>query len=54
MYQGLIFLVTNLLRCAMLEAALHEEVAEAIDHEGIRLSNDSFNDLILLFSSANL
>ncbi len=44
----------DLIRCAVLEAALHQEVAEAVDHEWIRLVDNCINDLKLLFYSANL
>ncbi len=44
----------HLLRCSMFEAALDQEIAEAVDHQGISLGNDGFNDLVLLFRSANL
>lgn len=37
----------------MLEATLHEEVSEAVDHQGISLSDNSFNDLVLLLHCAN-
>lgn len=38
---------------AMLKAALNEKVPEAVDHERVRLVNDSLNDLMLLFTSAD-
>ena len=38
----------------MLKAALHEEVAEAVDHQRIRLCNDGLYDLILLLRRADL
>ena len=44
----------DLLRRAMLEAALDQKVAKAIDHERIRLVDDGVNDLILLLDSSNL
>lgn len=44
----------DLLRCAMFEAALNEEVAEAVDHERICLVNDGADDLELLLSSTDL
>ncbi len=44
----------DLLCRAMLEAALDEEVAEAIDHERIRLVDNSADDLELLLRSGDL
>lgn len=44
----------DLLRCAMLEAALNEEVTETVNHERIRLVNDGADNLELLLSSADL
>src|SRR5699024_8925046 len=44
----------DLLRRAMLKAALDEEVSEAIDHQGIGLGNDRFDNVILLLGRANL
>jgi len=38
----------------MLKAALDEEVAKAVDHQGISLSDDGLDDLILLLRSADL
>lgn len=38
----------------MLEASLDQEVAEAIDHQGIGLCDNSFNDFILLLRCADL
>ena len=37
----------------MLETTLHEEISEAIDHQRISLSNNSFNDLVLLLHRAD-
>ena len=37
----------------MLEATLHEEISEAVDHQRISLGNNSFNDLVLLLRCAN-
>lgn len=39
---------------AMLEAALNKEVAETIDHEGVSLIDNGFDDLELLLCSADL
>lgn len=44
----------DLIGRAMFEAALDEEVSESVDHERVRLSNDGFHDLILLFGCSNL
>jgi hypothetical protein len=38
---------------SVLEAALNQEVAKAIDHQWISLCNDSLNYIVLLLSSAN-
>lgn len=43
----------HLLRGAMLEASLHQEVAESIDHQGIGLGNNCFDNLVLLVWSPN-
>jgi len=37
----------------MLEAALNEEIAKAVDHQGVRLGNDGLNDFELLLCSAD-
>ena len=44
----------NLIRCAMLEAALDEEVAEAVDHQRVGLSDDSLDDIVLLIWRTHL
>lgn len=44
----------DLLRSAMLKAALDEEVSETIDHQGIGLGDDRFDNVILLLGRANL
>lgn len=44
----------DLLRRAMLKAALDEEVPETIDHQRIGLRDDCFNNVILLLGRANL
>ena len=44
----------NLLRRAMLEAALHQEVAETVDHERVSLLDDGLDDFELLLRSADL
>lgn len=44
----------DLLGRAMLKAALHEEVAETIDHERVGLSDDGFHNLVLLLRCADL
>lgn len=44
----------DLLRSAMLEAALNQEVPKAIDHQRIGLGDNGFNNVILLLGSANL
>lgn len=44
----------DLLRSTVLEAALDEEIAEAVDHEGISLVNDGLDDLVLLVLSTDL
>lgn len=38
----------------MLEATLNEEIAKAIDHERVSLSNDGLDDIELLISGADL
>lgn len=43
-----------LFRGSVLKAALNEEVPKSIDHQGIRLIDNGFNDVVLLFSSPNL
>lgn len=37
----------------MLEATLHKKIAKAIDHQGIRLSNDRFDNLVLLLRGSD-
>lgn len=44
----------DLLRSAVLKAALDEEVAEAVDHESIGLFDDGLDDIILLLLGADL
>lgn len=44
----------DLLRRTMLKAALHKEVAETIDHEGVGLCDDGFDNLVLLLRRADL
>ena len=44
----------DLVRGAMLEAALDKEVAEAVDHQRVCLVDDGLDDLELLLSCANL
>ena len=44
----------DLVRSAVLEAALNEEVAEAIDHQRVCLVDNGLNDLVLLLCSADL
>src|ERR1700692_1567555 len=44
----------DLFRSAMLKAALNQEVTEAIYHQRICLSNDGFNNVVLLLCGANL
>lgn len=44
----------NLLRGTMLEAALHQEVTETVDHERIGLLDNGLNDVELLLWSADL
>ena len=44
----------NLLRSTMLEAALDQEVAETIDHQGVGLVDDRLDNLELLFSGTDL
>lgn len=44
----------DLVRRAMLEAALDQEVTEAVDHQGIGLSDDSFDNVVLLIRSTDL
>jgi hypothetical protein len=46
--------VDNLVRCAMLEASLYQEVAKPIDHQGVGLCYDSIHDLKLLFRGSDL
>ena len=44
----------DLVNCAMFEAALDEEITEAIGHERISLSNNGLNDFVLLVLCAKL
>jgi hypothetical protein len=44
----------DLIRCAVLEAALDQEVAEAVDHQRVSLIDDGLDDFVLLLCSANL
>jgi hypothetical protein len=44
----------DLLWGTMLEATLDQEITEAVDHQGIGLSNDCFDNLEFLLRSANL
>lgn len=44
----------NLLGRAVLEAALDQEIAEAIDHQRIGLSDDGLDDLVFLLDGAHL
>jgi hypothetical protein len=44
----------DLFRSAMLKAALNQEVSESVDHQWICLSDDGFNNVILLLSGADL
>jgi hypothetical protein len=44
----------DLIVSTMLEAALHEEIAEAIDHQSISLGDDCLDDLVLLLGCAYL
>ena len=44
----------DLVRCAVLEATLNEEVAEAVDHQRVCLVDDGLNNLKLLLSCAHL
>lgn len=44
----------DLLRSAMLEAALDKKVAKAIDHERVGLGYDGLNNLVLLFRGTDL
>lgn len=37
----------------MLEATLHEEVSEAVDHQRISLGDNRFNDFVLLLHCTN-
>lgn len=37
----------------MLEAALDQEVSKAVDHEGVCLSNNGLDNLVLLLRSSN-
>jgi hypothetical protein len=43
----------NLIRSAMLEASLHKDVAEAIDHKWVCLADYGLHDLVLLLCSAD-
>ena len=43
----------DLLRSSMLEATLNQKIAKAINHERIGLSNNGFDDIILLLCSTN-
>lgn len=44
----------HLFRSAMLKAALHQEVAEPVDHQGVGLSNNRLHDVVLLVRGADL
>lgn len=44
----------DLLGRAVLEAALDQEIAEAIDHQRIGLSDNGLDDLVFLLDSAHL
>ena len=44
----------DLVWCAMLEATLYKEVAEAVDHQRVCLIDDRLNNFELLLSCANL
>ena len=44
----------DLLGSAVLEASLHKEVAEAVDHERVGLADNGFHDLVLLLCGADL
>ena len=44
----------DLLWSSVLEATLDQEVAEAVDHQGVGLSDNRLNDVILLLSCPNL
>lgn len=44
----------DLVLSTVLEAALNQEIAKTIDHEGIRLADDGFDDLILLLRCTDL
>lgn len=46
--------LNHLLGSSMLEAALDEEVAEAVDHQWIGLGDDGLYNLILLLRCSNL
>lgn len=43
----------DLVGCAMLKAALNKEIAETVDHQRVGLSNDSFDNLVLLVRCAD-
>jgi hypothetical protein len=38
----------------VLEATLYKEIAKAVDHQGVRLADDSLNNFELLLSGADL
>lgn len=44
----------NLIGRSVLEAALNQEVSEAVDHEGVSLVCNGLDNIVLLLSSANL
>ena len=44
----------DLFRASVFEAALNQEVTEAVYHQRIGLSDDSLDDVVLLLSSTNL
>lgn len=44
----------DLLRCAVLEAALDQKVTKAVNHQRIGLGHNGFDDVILLLGSPNL
>jgi hypothetical protein len=45
--------LNHLVRCSVFEAALHEEIAKAVNHQRVSLSNNSFDNIELLLIGAN-
>lgn len=46
--------LNNLVGCSMLKASLNQKVSKAVDHQGIGLRNNCFDNIVLLLCGANL